>query len=84
MALGTQHSEMSSLFPRPSITSDSSFGGATFSTGRKRITAAQRAKQLFKALIDLVQTEWKTIKALNLGKAAGCPCFLSDHVIVIS
>ncbi|GAX79775.1 hypothetical protein CEUSTIGMA_g7215.t1 [Chlamydomonas eustigma] len=30
-----------------------------------------RAKQLFTRLIDLVQTEWKTIRALNLGVRSG-------------
>lgn len=88
MALGIQHSEVmsSSIFPRASTPSDASFGGTTFSTGRRRLTPAQRAKQLFKSLIDLVQSEWKTIRALNLGEAVSigvyrCLALCRGHIL---
>jgi hypothetical protein len=44
------------------------FGGATFSTGPKRATPAQRSRQLLNLLLDLLRTEWDTIKTFNLGK----------------
>lgn len=41
--------------------------GPKINCGKRRPTPAQRVEHLLGLLVDIVRTEWKTIRALNLG-----------------